>query len=289
MWRIPDEILASRDDRRAIQFVLDQLAEPDAFVARVEELYGTPEAESYDELQFKDGRVFERYSRPQLSGEDAVGRVWSFRDVTERTRHEERLRHLADHDPLTGMYNRRRFEEEVERVCAYAGRYPGDAPAVILLDLDNFKKINDTLGHRAGDDVLKGIATVIRGRIRATDVAARIGGDEFAVVLPQAGDEGAQRVAADLLEAIRAFHIRVGDRRVTVTGSVGVALAGDEATAEQLLVDADAAMYQAKDAGRDRSTVHTPESALRALTRARSAPPGSPWPRFSRSSDPSDP
>lgn len=260
MWRIPDEIVESRDDDRAVGFIVDQLADPEQFLRKVRELYDRPAAESYDVLQFTDGRVFERHSQPQRGSDDKIfGRVWSFRDVSERERAQEQLRRLADRDALTGLFNRRRFEQEISRQVTQAERY-GTPGAVLLLDFDDFKYVNDSLGHRAGDSLIKSVAEVLRDRVRDSDVLARIGGDEFAVLLPHAHAEQAKLAAEGLLEALRRHRAVFGGQRVRVTASIGVAPVAHPQvqTGEELLVEADAAMYDAKEAGRDRVVVYSP-------------------------------
>jgi diguanylate cyclase (GGDEF)-like protein/PAS domain S-box-containing protein len=252
MWRIPREVVETGDDERALAFVVDQVAEPDSFIKKIRELYEQPDAESYDVLEFKDGRVFERYSRPQRVGGESVGRVWSFRDITERRRYESDLQHLADHDALTGLFNRRRFEEELDREVALASRY-GEPGAALVLDLDNFKYVNDTMGHQAGDQVILNVAGALRKRLRDTDALARLGGDEFAVILPRTDAEAAHRVASQLLHGVRDHDAFAGGRTVRVTTSIGVATFGEEqVTGQEVLATADIAMYEAKNAGRDR-------------------------------------
>lgn len=254
MWRIPDEIVRSRDDQRAIEFVCEQLTDPEQFVRKVQQLYDRPEAESQDILRFKDGRVFERYSQPQRAGDGEVhGRVWSFRDITERERTQSRLRHLAEHDPLTGLLNRRRFEEEVSKQIAYAGRYEGEG-AVLLLDLDDFKYVNDRLGHRSGDALISSIADLLRSRLRASDTICRLGGDEFAVLLPRADERRARLVGEGLLDIVRRHRTMIRGQPLRVTTSIGIAVFGHSGShaAEELLMQADVAMYKAKEAGRDR-------------------------------------
>ncbi len=177
-------------------------------------------------------------------------------DVSERHRYEQQLAHLADHDPLTGLANRRRFDAELDRHVAEFRRY-GVGGAVLLLDLDHFKAVNDTLGHAAGDDLLVTVARALRARLRETDVVARVGGDEFAVLLRHTDRKAAERVAQDVVEVVREQLAGLDGARRQVTVSVGGALLGDpEHTSGDLLKAADAAMYAAKSAGRNGYVVH---------------------------------
>jgi len=183
------------------------------------------------------------------------------RDVTERQRLEEELRRLAVEDTLTGLPNRRGLAERLETELAMSRRYSGGA--LLLIDLDEFKQVNDTLGHSAGDRVLCRVADLLRGRMRESDHIARLGGDEFAAVLPRVDGPRAKAAADGILEALRedAELRRLFGHRVTA--SVGIALMTDDPalSAETLLMKADQAMYDAKHAGRNRSSVSQPEDA----------------------------
>ncbi len=268
MWRIPPEIVASNDDDKMLQFVIEQLQDPEAFIAKVQELYQS-DREGFDTLQFKDGRVFERYSRPLMSDGAVDGRVWSFRDVSERRRFEAQLVDLANHDALTGLFNRRRFNEEIDQQLSTARRYDFHG-ALLFLDLDQFKDVNDSRGHRAGDEILIGLALLLRERLRESDIVARLGGDEFAILLPHTDEREARRVADDVLEAIRTHSFTAGGTPLRLSASVGVALFPEHgATAGELLSRADLAMYQAKGEGRNRLCMFEPEGDWQAAVEAR--------------------
>jgi diguanylate cyclase (GGDEF)-like protein/PAS domain S-box-containing protein len=188
-----------------------------------------------------------------LESEQGTGALLHVLDVSERKRFETELRHLADHDPLTGLLNRRRFELDVERQLEHAKRYrrPG---AVIVLDVDRFKQINDTYGHSVGDRLIVSVADALRARLRASDAIARLGGDEFAVLLPEIDCAGVEAVARELVRAVAA-HTTCVDGRVLprVTISVGVATFAPDVglDREAIVVAADTAMYRAKEAGRN--------------------------------------
>ena len=185
--------------------------------------------------------------------------ITQIEDVSEGKRMLAELRRLAEHDPLTGLWNRRRFEEELERQIGRCRRY-GERAALLVVDLDNFKQVNDTIGHRAGDDLLCAATEAMRARLRATDALARLGGDEFAVLLVNVTEDLAARLAEELAEAIRSRPVIVRDREIATTASIGVALVeASVESADAALIAADNAMYEAKAAGRDRTSLRAPE------------------------------
>jgi diguanylate cyclase (GGDEF)-like protein/PAS domain S-box-containing protein len=177
-------------------------------------------------------------------------------DISERKEQERRMVFLLDHDLLTGAANRLRFERELTVEIERARRY-GTEGAVVLLDLDSFKDVNDTFGHKAGDDLLRGITAALQQRVRHTDVLARLGGDEFAVLLPVATLEDAAVLAGDLVKAVARHSSLLGGRSLRITASAGVAAFVDQ-NEEQVLARADHAMYEAKSAGRNRVVVDAP-------------------------------
>ncbi len=181
---------------------------------------------------------------PIREGGHIAGAVTVFDDVTHLRKLREQLRHQADHDSLTGLVNRRRFEEEVSNQLSYSMRY--SRPGVLMLvDVDSFKFVNDSYGHPIGDKLLCDIGTVVRGKVRETDVVARIGGDEFAVLLREADKAGGLALANEMIAAIRA------QTSPSVGASIGIATfdGASERNPDELVVAADVALYEAKEAG----------------------------------------
>jgi diguanylate cyclase (GGDEF)-like protein/PAS domain S-box-containing protein len=172
-------------------------------------------------------------------------------DISERRRHDAQLIELAVRDELTGLLNRRGLQRELERHVAEGRRY-GATGALLVIDLDNFKDINDTLGHQAGDDLLIEAGARMAQRLRGTDVLARLGGDEFAAILPHATVQQALDVARTLAGAVCVEAPLGADVAPAVTLSVGVAAFDAEAGADEMLARADRAMYDAKRTGKAR-------------------------------------
>jgi diguanylate cyclase (GGDEF)-like protein/PAS domain S-box-containing protein len=204
------------------------------------------------------GRVIEGVGS-NLSEDPAVrGLALNFRDISERKVLEEKLRQLAFHDPLTLLANRNLFRDRVEHALTRAQRGESCA-AVMFLDVDNFKNINDSLGHDAGDRLLQAVAQRIVQTSRASDTVARLGGDEFGVLLEGIKTPGdVKRIADSLIESLGA-PFSLDGREVRVTASVGVAFSATDSSAKALLSNADLAMYHAKAAGKNRHVTFQPQ------------------------------
>ncbi len=181
------------------------------------------------------------------AGGEPLHFIAQIEDISERKRMQKRLQWLADSDALTGVRNRRLLEEELFVAVKRCQRY-GEQAALLLLDLDDLKLINDTYGHKVGDDVLRAVARAIEGRVRSSDHTARLGGDEFAVLMSHADRRAAEALVNELAEAISECKVRAGGQTVHFSASIGYALIDEETNDDEaILIEADRAMYAAKN------------------------------------------
>jgi diguanylate cyclase (GGDEF)-like protein len=213
------------------------------------------------ELGFDDGRILTQASYPVTDADGRpIGRMWLYEDITHERQTAEQLLYLAERDPLTGLYNRHRFQEQLERSIAAALRN-GTGFALVYFDLDEFKYVNDTFGHKAGDTVLVRIAGEVGTLVRGIDVFARLGGDEFAILSTLKPGDDPKALPARVINAIAAIPFRFRGANIRMTGSAGVAVFPEHGdNAEDLVAHADAAMYQAKVRGKNTWTVYDPQS-----------------------------
>jgi diguanylate cyclase (GGDEF)-like protein/PAS domain S-box-containing protein len=267
LWNIgPGELPKSRAEA-FLDHVRVQLRASDPFLETVRLMDAEPEAESLDVVEFEDGRVFECYSLPHRLDGAAVGRVWSFREITERRRAEERIEYQAYHDSVTGLPNRLLLMDRLTQALVHAHRHQRRL-AVLFLDVDHFKLVNDTMGHAGGDRLLRSVAERLTACVRADDTVARVGGDEFVVLFAdlQRSDH-ASRLAEKVLQALE-HPFKVEGESVYVTASVGMALYPEDGEeSDALMRNADTAMYRAKEAGRNNYQLCTPGMNTRALER----------------------
>jgi diguanylate cyclase (GGDEF)-like protein len=267
MWRIPRHLLHRGQEETVGKFVLLQVKEPEPLTKTVLAIHSSPETSSINIVHLRDGRFFECASAPQRLDDQCIGRVWSFRDVTDRIRNERRIRHSAYHDPLTRLPNRALFQDRLAQEVGRARR-AGNSTAVLLLDLDRFKTINDTLGHGAGDKLLIEVARRLKARTREGDTIARLGGDEFVMIASALRfKDDAAGIAEQLLEVLKPA-IQIAEHELHVSASIGIAIFpedGDDGTT--LMQNSDVALYRAKELGRDNYQLFETKLNQRAMER----------------------
>ncbi|WP_305909561.1 EAL domain-containing protein [Methylomarinum sp. Ch1-1] len=223
---------------------------------------GRPQMEHEHELNCQDGerrKIAWVHTPLQEEYSDGSALLSVGMDITERVKAESRMRWLANHDPLTSLVNRHRFIEDLSHTYDEVSRI-GNSAALLVFDLDHFKEINDTSGHAAGDALLKMIADELRSRARKSDIVARLGGDEFAMLMPQTDRYGAETFAKQLNERLAGTPFIYDEKRYRVGASIGIAFLPEHgATVQEVIANADLAMFEAKRAGRSRARVFSYE------------------------------
>lgn len=253
MWMIDEEIhLIGLPVHEVLAKSTSMLARPDHFSKHLLSVLETRELSDSYEIQMTDGRVITELDYPVRDRENRfIGHLWIYEDVTRERQTAEQLVYLAERDALTGLYNRHRFQQELARTMLDSDRHQTQC-AVMFFDLDEFKTINDSYGHRAGDALLIRVASEISTLVRRNEVLARLGGDEFAILLPSVHGNEAEVLADRVVRAIAQIPFRFEGQNLRLTTSLGIAYyPGHAADADDLVARADIAMYQAKDAGKN--------------------------------------
>ena len=257
MWNMPPAIAQTEDPEQCIHFLMASVKNPQDFYGKVRQIYENPNDTIRSEFELRSGMVVEVSSFPvrDKKSEDRYGRIWMFRDITEIRRYWDMLESLSTTDGLTGISNRRKFDEFLEREWRRAMRDQSEL-SLLLIDIDYFKQFNDRYGHLAGDDCLRQVADALgRTARRAGDLVARYGGEEFACVLVGTGEKGAGEVARRILDEVTRLNIPHEDSPVAehLTISIGVATAVPEKGKDyaDLIMKADRCLYAAKQKGRN--------------------------------------
>ena len=261
VWSIPrGESLLGLGLFDALELAEDVVADLGKFTSRLPELVASRHAPPAEELRLASGRILRlRVCPVQDEAGASLGAVLLHEDITLARESETQLAFLAERDPLTGLYNRRRFERELAERMDAASREK-QRLALFLFDLDEFKSVNDLFGHRMGDAVLLQVAGEIRSHLRRGEFFARIGGDEFVLLVNDIAEHNLNALADRLMGAVGAMSFNLGEERLSLTSSLGIATyPGHAATPHELIAHADAAMYQAKDAGKNTWRLYRPD------------------------------
>ena len=267
LWGISDnEDYIGQPDSALVEHARHLMEQPDTFLQHVDtslKEYGI--SHSFD-TPLRNGRIIRSRSCvvPDASGNRYIGRIWLFEDVAEEHARLREARVLADRDSLTGLYNRRRFEEDAECLFAQAQRN-NRRLSLLYFDLDDFKRINDAYGHAGGDTILKGIAQILSLQSRRNEELYRLGGDEFAILVPDAEQHQIEALARRVLATVAQMQFSFDGQEVHVSCSMGIAACSPKSiqdSSADLTQQADRAMYQAKHSGKNRWQFFDPGQPL---------------------------
>ncbi len=258
IWKMTEEEIKNNNQfSLAVEYFSEQLNDSAAFLEEVNSFKKNPEKINLGVLKRKDGGIIEFYSQPQKLNEETVGRVYSFRDITERAHLEEELKYQANHDALTGLPNRALLEEILQK-SILESRRKNDNFAVLFFDLNRFKLINDSLSHAAGDTLLQEVAKKLEKAVRSCDLVARLGGDEFVVIFKEIDNKDTVKKMATKILSVFDKPFMIEDREITISASIGISLYPENGdSADMLLRNADAAMYLAKKTGLNQFVFYT--------------------------------
>ncbi|MBE9046343.1 EAL domain-containing protein [Pleurocapsales cyanobacterium LEGE 10410] len=247
IWGLPSTVKLNRE--QILTWVLQELTEP--YASNLRERYARLASDNFNCLELKNGKILECYSQAQQLQEREIGQVWSFRDVTEHKKAQVIIQHQAFHDSLTNLPNRTLFDRELAKALKKAQRID-KMLAVMFLDLDRFKTINDTLGHAVGDLLLKSVVERLKHCLRQEDIIARWGGDEFTILLPEINSrQDASAIAQRILSVLKP-SFKLEKHHLHITSSIGIAVFPEDGTdADVLLKNADTALYWVKEKGRN--------------------------------------
>jgi diguanylate cyclase (GGDEF)-like protein len=233
--------------------VRERVKDPRSFLARVQELHANPLLDDHCEIELIDDRTLERHSTVLRNGQGQyLGRVWFFRDITAQKKNEAALMQLAQRDPLTGTANRRYFFERAQHEFSRAQRYQMHL-SFASIDVDHFKQTNERYGNAAGDEALKSLSSYSQSLLRESELFARIGGEEFAILMPNTGMNGALHLAERLRRVTADSKLRYQEQEIGLNISIGVTrLKPTDQSIEDCLRRADHALYRAKQNGCNR-------------------------------------
>lgn len=268
MWKITPVMVEEKNANILLEYISTQVENPSEWLERISKLISNHcEAVSLEKLKCKDQRIIEYCLQPYKKNNTISGRIWTFRDITQRAMLESKIEHQATYDELTGLPNRALLIDRILQAIAKSKREKC-LFGILFFDLDRFKLINDSFSHKAGDELLRAVANRIQTSVREMDTLARLGGDEFVGVVSSLNDEtDAGKIADKILHAL-SKPFQITDHEVIISTSIGISVyPRDGNNVEEILRSADAAMYRAKELGGKQFQFYTSELNQQSLER----------------------